>query len=430
MLCLLISTVYLVTTCLSADIIPREILFQDAKYSSVSLSPDGKQVGYVAPDENGMKNVFVRCSTCSASRQVTFESHPVLGEYDAPKWRFGSVWFLRNLPLSRLPVDRDSGNHSVRSRQSRGREYAFLQEKYLFGEWLIRDDKNDSKSLPHTRQPMILEFSSYFQAADKSNRFVISDKPGVKAVMMSNNLISETILLGINDENPALHNIYSFDLRTDKLTLVLRNKRFPMFFFDNEMTVRLASEEGPDGEMVYFRPEGSLADAQSTSQLEWKEYLRIQHDDKPITLWVPNQFLISFPFFSGLWPSTSRTTSCSGSWEKAVTSATSSSFHSTIHPRKRSCTRPRRPRSATCWSIRSIRHCWPSLRSITSPSCSSQTTLSWTIFSTWSIWNRLDRWESSVWVLVSYLLSVISYQFNHFFRYVHVARDLCICRWA
>ncbi|CCD63441.1 Dipeptidyl peptidase family member 6 [Caenorhabditis elegans] len=216
------------------DIIPREVLFQDPKYSSVSLSPDAKQVGYVAPDENGIRNVFTRCSSCSYSRQVTFETeHPILNY----------VWTA-------------------------------IPDVILF----TQDNHGDENTRIYKKN-----ISATAIAADKTQRVVISEKPMVKAMILSNNLISETVLIGMNDENPALHNIYAFNCQTDELKLVLQNRRFSIFFFDNDLNVRLASEEGPDGEMIYYRPRSNEG-ARTTEQNTWVEYLRIQHDDKAITM--------------------------------------------------------------------------------------------------------------------------------------------------
>ncbi|KAF1760018.1 hypothetical protein GCK72_008264 [Caenorhabditis remanei] len=233
-LTLIITHVFIVTTTFAVDIIPREILFQDPKYSSVSLSPDGKQVGYVAPDENGVRNVYTRCSSCSYSRQVTFETeHPIL-DY---------IWTA-------------------------------IPDVIIF----LQDNHGDENTKIYKKN-----ISATAIAADKTARVVISDKPMVKGVIMVNNLLSDTILVGMNDENPALHNIYAFNCRTDELTLVLRNRRFPQFFFDNDMNIRLASEEGPDGEMIYYRTKNS-GPVKTTDPSDWVEYLRIQHDDKAITL--------------------------------------------------------------------------------------------------------------------------------------------------
>ncbi|PIO53568.1 hypothetical protein TELCIR_25092, partial [Teladorsagia circumcincta] len=57
----------------AATLIPRDVLFSDPKYSSVSLSPNGRFFAYIAPDENKVKNVFVKCTNCKHTRQVTFE---------------------------------------------------------------------------------------------------------------------------------------------------------------------------------------------------------------------------------------------------------------------------------------------------------------------------------------------------------------------
>ena len=49
------------------------------------------------------------------------------------------------------------------------------------------------------------------------------------------------------------HNVYSFDLITNKMELILKNKRFPMFVTDNELNIRLASEETIDGKLAYYK---------------------------------------------------------------------------------------------------------------------------------------------------------------------------------
>ncbi|CAI5445886.1 unnamed protein product [Caenorhabditis angaria] len=215
----------------NAEIIPRELLFEDPKYSSVSLSPDGRQVAYIAPDDNGIKNVFVRCSSCSSTKQVTFE-----------------------------------GKHAVL-----GYSWTALPDIILYSQ----DDHGDENTRLYKK--------NISENADKNNRYTVSDKAHVKAIIMANNVISENVLIGLNDENPALHNIYSFNLRTNELIMVLRNKRFPMFIFDTDMNIRLASEEGPDGQMIYYKPL-SRAKPMNTEKDNWVEYMRVDHDDKPITM--------------------------------------------------------------------------------------------------------------------------------------------------
>ncbi|KIH59388.1 hypothetical protein ANCDUO_10382 [Ancylostoma duodenale] len=66
---------------MKADLIPRELLFSDPRYSSVMLGPNGRSFAYTAPDKNNIKNVFMMCTSCKHTRQVTFEDTlNVIGE--------------------------------------------------------------------------------------------------------------------------------------------------------------------------------------------------------------------------------------------------------------------------------------------------------------------------------------------------------------
>lgn len=57
-----------------------------------------------------------------------------------------------------------------------------------------------------------------------------------------------------------------------------------MFVFDNDMNVRLASQELQDGTIAYFRPKNQYP--RSTDSAEWVEYMRVDVEDKPITMLV------------------------------------------------------------------------------------------------------------------------------------------------
>ncbi|KIH51357.1 hypothetical protein ANCDUO_18558, partial [Ancylostoma duodenale] len=87
----------------------------------------------------------------------------------------------------------------------------------------------------------------------RSARSVISDRKGVKADVLGNNYVDPRLLIGLNDEDPSMPNIYSYDLLTNELTLVMRNRRFPALFVDNALNIRLAAKEQPDGTVIYYR---------------------------------------------------------------------------------------------------------------------------------------------------------------------------------
>uniref|UniRef100_A0A8L8Q041 Peptidase_S9 domain-containing protein n=1 Tax=Heligmosomoides polygyrus TaxID=6339 RepID=A0A8L8Q041_HELPZ len=169
-------------------------------------STDFRFFAYIAPDDNKVKNVFVKCTNCKHTRQVTFER------------------------------------------------------------------TND-----------VLTFQAEI-GANPGARTVISNRPGVKAIIMGNNLRDSHILVGLNDENPAYHNVYTFDLKTNKMSLLMRNHRFPVVVTDNALNIRLASEQQPDGSLVYFRLSSKANPLALTSDpKEWEEYLLVQPDDIAIT---------------------------------------------------------------------------------------------------------------------------------------------------
>ncbi len=56
-------------------LIPREVLFGNPERAAPQLSPDGKQLAWLAPDKNGVVNVWVGTSDGANARQVTSESH-------------------------------------------------------------------------------------------------------------------------------------------------------------------------------------------------------------------------------------------------------------------------------------------------------------------------------------------------------------------
>ncbi|KIH46952.1 hypothetical protein ANCDUO_22992 [Ancylostoma duodenale] len=68
------------------------------------------------------------------------------------------------------------------------------------------------------------------------------------------------------------------------MTLHLKNDRFPVFFVDNDLNVRLAAEEQPDGSLMYFRLSQKVSRPPLSSlPSQWEELLVVQPDDRAIT---------------------------------------------------------------------------------------------------------------------------------------------------
>ncbi|GMS87216.1 hypothetical protein PENTCL1PPCAC_9391, partial [Pristionchus entomophagus] len=215
----------------AAALIPREKLFSDPKLAATSLSPDGKILGYIAPDANKIKNVFTRCISCRHTRQVTFEKRDVLSY-----------------------------------------EWTGVEDVILFAQ----DNNGDENTMIFKK--------NISENAPTHERTIISNTPGIRATIVANNKRQGYVLIGLNDMTPAYHNVYRFDLHTNELSLVLTNKRFPVIITDNDMKIRLAIEEQEDGTTAYFRVSPKANPKELTSDKDqWVEYIRVQPDDKPIT---------------------------------------------------------------------------------------------------------------------------------------------------
>jgi len=57
------SRVRLMATTTSEEVIPRDVLFENPKYAAPKLSPDGKYLTFLAPNDEGVLNIFVRPTT-------------------------------------------------------------------------------------------------------------------------------------------------------------------------------------------------------------------------------------------------------------------------------------------------------------------------------------------------------------------------------
>jgi dipeptidyl aminopeptidase/acylaminoacyl peptidase len=73
-LCLAISTAIVVRAELP-PLIPREILFGNAERSLPQLSPEGDRIAWLAPDKNGVQNIWVDSIAGSNPQLVSNESH-------------------------------------------------------------------------------------------------------------------------------------------------------------------------------------------------------------------------------------------------------------------------------------------------------------------------------------------------------------------
>ena len=85
----------------------------------------------------------------------------------------------------------------------------------------------------------------------------------------------DTILVGLNKDNPQLHDVYRLDLRTGEIEKIVANPGFIGFLADADFAVRGGLAPLPDGGMVLM--------VRDSQEEEWRELLRWGQDDSLTT---------------------------------------------------------------------------------------------------------------------------------------------------
>jgi dipeptidyl aminopeptidase/acylaminoacyl peptidase len=199
----------------SVGLIPRAALFGNPSRAQGRISPDGKHVSWLAPVD-GVLNVFVApADNPSAARAVTDEK-------------------VRNITSHNWAP---SGTHILYPQDSGGNENYHIHAVDIA-------TGTDTDLTP---------------VADNVRATVEKVSP----------LRPDAILVGLNDRNPQLFDLYEIDLKTGERTLVLENPGFGQWVIDNQLKPRFAIRQAAGGGSQVFR-----ADAAG----EWKPVMEIDAD--------------------------------------------------------------------------------------------------------------------------------------------------------
>jgi dipeptidyl aminopeptidase/acylaminoacyl peptidase len=208
----------------AVPLIPRSVLFGNPERTGASLSPDGTQLGFVAPVD-GVLNVWVGpADDPSAAKPVTF--------------------------------DRGHGVTAYR--------FAHDDRTLLY----LRDTDGDE------------DWRLYTLDLQSGQATLRTPAKGVTATMLGHNKWHPTtVLVGLNADNPQLHDVYSLDLGSGELSKVQQNPGFAGWLVDSDLAVRAGAAMTPDGAVVVamrtddgaFEPwlEVSPEDAATTTVLGW-----------------------------------------------------------------------------------------------------------------------------------------------------------------
>jgi dipeptidyl aminopeptidase/acylaminoacyl peptidase len=203
-----------------APLIDRAKIFGNPTKADGRISPDGRWLSWIAP-RDGVMNVWVAPADApSQARPLTDEkTRPIRTTYWSPDSK--QILFIND----------------------QGGDENFL----LYGVDLATGVQKNYTPFQKTRVQII----------------------------GSSRQVKDRILLGINNRDPRWHDVYSLDLASGKLTLVLQNDTYGGFVADESLALRLAQQSRPDGGTDYFRIEGT--------QVESKPFVQVGMDDSLTT---------------------------------------------------------------------------------------------------------------------------------------------------
>lgn len=193
----------------AVPLIPRSVLFGNPTYAGPAISPDGTRLGYLAP-RDGVLNVWV-----------------------APL----------DDPAAARPVTDDRGQGI--------RAYGFCHDDRTL--YYLQDDDGDENWRLHL-----------LDLATGTDRCVTPfDQVNVQ-VLEHNRWHPTTMLLGINKDNPELHDLYRLDLADQSLTKLRENPGFTSWLVDTDLSVRGVEAMTEDGGVQWF-----LGDPGAGEPTEW-----------------------------------------------------------------------------------------------------------------------------------------------------------------
>jgi len=202
----------------SAPLIPREVLFGNAKRAQARLSPDGKWISFQAPVD-GVMNIWVApVDDLAQSRAITKERGRPIPAY---------FWAYDNKHI--LYVNDANGDENF----------------HVYSTNVATGETKDITPIKGVRAE-IQEVSEKFP---------------------------DEILVGLNDRDPSFHDIWRVNIGTGEKKLVLENPGVAGFLTDDDYNVRLAQDFTEIGGMVLRVP----AKEGDTSQ--WKDLIEFGPED-------------------------------------------------------------------------------------------------------------------------------------------------------
>jgi dipeptidyl aminopeptidase/acylaminoacyl peptidase len=203
------------------DLIPRSVLFGNPERTSPRMSHDGSQLGWIAP-RDGVLNVWV--APIGESDGVDWAAaRAVTDDTDRGIRTFGWAWDGRHL----LYVQDAGGDENWR----------------LYDVDLVTGERRDLTPF---------------------------EKIHAQIIGSSKRRPTE-VLVGMNADNPQLHDVYRLDLVTGNLVKEIENPGYAGWLADEDLVVRCALAPLPDGSLDVL--------VRDTASADWRTLLTIPAED-------------------------------------------------------------------------------------------------------------------------------------------------------
>ncbi|MFO7653075.1 MAG: S9 family peptidase [Candidatus Krumholzibacteriia bacterium] len=219
-------------------LIDRELFFGDPEISGADLSPDGRWVSFIRP-YRGVRNIWVKGldDPFEAARPVTADARPVPDYF----------W------------SRD------------GRFILYVQDKDGNEDFHVYSVDPQAEPLGDTGVPPAVDLTP-----------VDGVRAGIYAVPRDQ---PDAIIVGLNDRDPAYHDVYRVDIASGARTLLIRNEQqVGGYLFDEQGQPRLAIRqiEGGDTDLLRVESSGELTPILRTGFEEEVAPIRFHPDGRRV----------------------------------------------------------------------------------------------------------------------------------------------------
>ena len=223
------------------DLIPRNVLFGNPERTAPRISPDGHSLAWIAPLD-GVLNVWVAPI-----------GGPGTGGGDSDDSDSGVDWAAARAVTS----DADRGVR-VFSWARDGRHLLYVQDTGGDENWRLYDVNLDT-----------------------SQRRDLTPFDKIHATIIGTSKRRPTeVLVGINADNPQLHDVYRLNLVTGELVKEIENPGYAGWLADEDLVVRCAIAPLPDGSFDVLVRDASGA---GPADADWRKLLTIPAEDATST---------------------------------------------------------------------------------------------------------------------------------------------------